>query len=113
MNWLLDGYRLYEREGLKNTAEMDALVREYRWDNDLIGQYMAERITLTPDCPRNRIPLKRVLTEYRWWCEEMDAKPLSMKNFKAELIKRDVKVYECQHVVSVDAKMEFDYSAAV
>lgn len=93
LNWLLDGYRRYCAEGLKDTEEMQRMVGEYRWENDAVGQYLAERVTLTPGTPGNRMPVKRMLADYRHWCDPIGIKPLGLKMFKSELERHNVEVY--------------------
>lgn len=110
LNWLLEGYRLYCAEGLRDTEEMRELVGEYRWENDLVGQYLAERVTLTPGTAGNRMPVKRLLSDYRYWCEPIGAKPMGLKTFKAELERHEIAVYNYKgRYPSLDALLPNNY----
>lgn len=110
LNWLLEGYRLYCTEGLRDTEEMRRMVGEYRWENDIIGQYLAERVKLTPGMSGNRMPVKRMLADYRHWCEPIGVKPLGLKGFKAELERHDVQVYNYKgRYPSLDATLPNNY----
>ena len=110
LNWLLEGYRLYCAEGLRDTEEMRRMVGEYRWENDIIGQYMAERVKLTPGMSGNRMPVKRMLADYRHWCEPIGIKPLGLKGFKSELERHDVQVYNYKgRYPSLDAVLPNNY----
>lgn len=103
LNWLLEGYCLYCQEGLKDTPEMEALVRSYREENDYIGQFLAERVTFTDGGVRGRISVKKLRMDYDCWCQDSRITPLGYKAFKQELEKRDIRVYEYRHVWYVDA----------
>lgn len=48
LNWLLDGYRRYCAEGLKDTEEMQRMVGEYRWENDYVGSSLPRGWNLLP-----------------------------------------------------------------
>ena len=109
LNWLLEGYRLYCAEGLQDTAEMKSLVGEYRWENDYIGQFLAERVEITPNDKKNRIAVRNILNNYREWCLPIGVKPLAFKSFKSELERHAVALYEYGHVLCTNAKLKYDY----
>ena len=109
LNWLLEGYRLYCNEGLKDTEEMQRMVGEYRWENDTVGQFLAERVELTPGDKHNRVALRNILNGYREWCGPIGVKPLGYKAFKSELERREVILYDYGHVLCTNAKLKYDY----
>ncbi len=109
LNWLLEGYRLYCAEGLRDTDEMKAMVRDYRRENDYIGQFLDERVTFTPQDKRNRIAVRSILNNYREWCAPVGVKPVGLKVFKSELERRGASLYEYGHVWCVNAKLAYDY----
>lgn len=109
LNWLLDGYRLYCAEGLRDTEEMERLVGEYRWENDYIGQYLAERVELTHTGKEGRIAVRNVLNDYRSWCGPVGVKPVGLKVFKSELVRRGIEVYDYGHVVCINARLKYDF----
>lgn len=109
LNWLLDGYRLYCAEGLKDTEEMKRLVGEYRWENDYIGQYLAERVELTHTGKEGRIAVRNILNDYRNWCGPVGIKPVGLKMFKGELSRRGIEVYDYGRVLCVNARLKYDF----
>ncbi|WP_166525161.1 phage/plasmid primase, P4 family [Caproicibacter fermentans] len=89
LNWMLDGYQLYLREGLKDTEEMKSMVAEYRRENDYIGQYLDDRFNFSA---KGITTLKALRCDYASWCSVVGTKPLGLKGFKEELEKRDVSI---------------------
>jgi putative DNA primase/helicase len=89
LNWAIDGYKLYRAEGLQDTDEMRELVRAYRHDNDYISQFFEERFDFKA---QGRTTLKSVRLDYARWCEDVGTKPLGLKLFKEELLKRNIRI---------------------
>ena len=113
LNWLLDGYRRYCAEGLKDTEEMQRMVGEYRWENDYVGQFLAERVELTPQEKNNRVAVRNIVNGYREWCGPMGVKPVGYKTFKSELERRGVVLYDYGHVLYTNAKLKYDYMSTM
>lgn len=113
LNWLLDGYRRYCTEGLKDTEEMQRMVGEYRWENDYVGQFLAERVELTPGEKNNRVAVRNILNGYREWCAPMGVKPVGYKTFKSELERRGVVLYDYGHVLCTNAKLKYDHMSTM
>ena len=113
LNWLLDGYRRYCAEGLKDTEEMQRMVGEYRWENDYVGQFLAERVELTPQEKNNRVTVRNILNGYREWCGPIGVKALGLKAFKSELERRGVVLYDYGHVLCTNAKLKYDYMSTM
>jgi len=103
-NWLIRGFRMYQKDGLHDTDEMRALVAEYRLDNDYIQQYFDERFDFgTP----GEATLKNVRLDYARWCEDVGTKPLGLKLFKEELQKRGIKVHMGHnHILVIDGRLK-------
>ena len=87
LNWLLEGYHMYLAEGLHDTEEMKHLTKEYRRENDLVGQYLEECVVLDPT---STTPLRKLRLNYECWCREMGAKALGAKSFKEELARHNI-----------------------
>jgi phage/plasmid primase, P4 family, C-terminal domain len=90
LNWLVEGYRMYQAEGLKNTAEMEVLTAEYRKENDLIGMYLNDRVNLDST---EKTTIKALRLDYEIWCKVIGSKPLGLRMFKEELEKKDIEIF--------------------
>jgi putative DNA primase/helicase len=100
-SWLVAGYDKYIREGMKMSAEMQKVVKQYEKDNDLILQFLEDR------CQRddNSEVLGKTLYDcFKSWCRTNGYYSCSNKKFHAEvtahpewykekLIRRNVPVY--------------------
>ena len=105
LNWLLEGYRMYLAEGLRDTDEMKQLTEEYRKDNDYIQQYLEENVNLQA---KGTITLKHLRMDYARWCDDMGAKPLGVKLFKEELKKHGVTVRGIiNHSLGIDGAFRY------
>ena len=89
LNWLIEGYRLYQAEGLKNTLEMEILTAAYRKENDYIGMYLDDRVSFETT---EKTSLKALRADYEVWCRVAGTKPLGLRLFKEELEKRGIEV---------------------
>lgn len=49
LNWLLEGCISWKRDGLGGSAQADEVLGEYREEQDTIGRFIRERITMAPD----------------------------------------------------------------
>ena len=103
-NWLIRGFRMYQKDGLHDTDEMRELVRAYRHDNDYISQFFEERFDFKA---QGRTTLRDVRVEYARWCEDVGTKPLGLKLFKEELQKRGIKVHMGHnHILVIDGRLK-------
>ena len=104
-NWLIRGFRMYQKDGLHDTDEMRALVAEYRLDNDYIQQYFDECFDFGAP---GGATLKNVRLDYARWCEDVGTKPLGLKLFKEELQKRGIKIHMGHnHILVIDGRLKF------
>lgn len=107
--WLLEGYRMYQAEGLKDTSEMKALTEEYRRENDYIGQYLDERVNFGA---AGTTTVKALRLDYSNWCGVVGTKPLGLKMFKEELQKHGIEVrvvHRKQAGISGQIRSGYDY----
>ena len=84
LNWLIEGFRLLQKEGLSKPTTIDEAIQEYRHDSDKITQFADERLIADSRC-ETRTAL--VYAEYRRWCEENGVYAESARNFNVELRK--------------------------
>lgn len=108
-NWILEGYKLYLAEGLKDTAEMKSLTAEYRRENDYIGLYLDDRVDLETG---RTSTIKALRCDYANWCEVIGTKPLGLKMFKEELQKHNIPVKNIHKQYCIDGviKSGYDYT---
>ncbi len=93
-NWLLDGYRLYQTEGLKNYTQMNDQLRQYRQDSDIIQQYINDRLIFREEIlQKDAVTLKAIRCDYIIWCKIQNISPVSARTFKEELLKHKVSVF--------------------
>lgn len=109
LNWLLEGYKKYCDEGLKDTNEMKTLTAEYRRENDYIGQYLDDRFNFGA---QGSTTLKALRCDYASWCGIIGTKPLGLKGFKEEIQKHgiEVKIIHKQYCISGAIKSGYDYA---
>lgn len=109
LNWLLEGYRKYKEEGLRDTAEMKALAEEYRKENDYVGMFLDDRFDR--DAPRYTT-VKALRADYATWCGFVGSKPLGLKLFKEELEKHGLRITNAkgQFTVRGGIHSDFDYT---
>jgi putative DNA primase/helicase len=92
LNWALEGFRLWDAEGLgKPTAVLKA-GDEYRKDADTLGRFFDAVLSTDPEDARDgvqRIPSGRLYTTYKDWLESYDnSDPISSAEFKEDLERR-------------------------
>jgi putative DNA primase/helicase len=85
LNWALDGYRLWREEGLDPPQAMIAATREYRAENDELGQFV-DRAT-RPD-PTGQLSSAELYGCYLGWCRAMEKRPQSLTKLGTYLTKK-------------------------
>ena len=86
-NWLLEGYRLLQAEGLDLPDRVKTAIEGYRFGVDVIGTFIREVLT---ESPKNRIATSELHAVYEAWAIQNGYTPLSNKNFTPELRERHV-----------------------
>ena len=81
LNWLLEGYRLWEAEGLTIPDSVKAVTAEYRKECDTVGRFIQDA------CNMNLVDLKAsaVYQAYRRWCDQEGHNPLAQVRFGQKL----------------------------
>lgn len=83
--WLVSGAARYAAEGLKLCPEMRRASDEYRQDEDVMGQWLAERCATGPGM---ETPFAQLYASYAGWAKDAGAFVLSAKRLALELIER-------------------------
>jgi putative DNA primase/helicase len=65
LNWLLKGCSVWQREGLGEPVEVVKATADYREEQDVLGQFLADRCVIEAEgeCTKDE-----VYSEYREWC---------------------------------------------
>lgn len=87
LNWMLEGYRLLQTEGLIPPQSVIDATQAYCHDSDKIAQFAED--CLVPD-PRAETKTSELYDAYRTWCAGNGCYVENNKNFIAELRKFDV-----------------------
>jgi P4 family phage/plasmid primase-like protien len=101
MGWIVEGAMAYLRHGLDTPASVTAAVEQWRGEEDLIGQFLAEccvsweehgRLRKAGGKPAEpewyRTSKSSLYTAYSTWCEGSGCRALSAANLRRELVSR-------------------------
>lgn len=113
LNWLIDGYKIYNREGLYTTDSMKTALKEYKDDSDTIQQYINERLMeITPEHKKDCVKGAKIRNDYIEWCKYMGVSPVGKAVFKEEMKKHGV-VYGINHkqdvILNYSLKSDFAF----
>ena len=82
LNWAIEGYKLYQAEGLGEPSVIDGAVADYMLKMDKVAQFFEE-------CMINEgfggVKGADVYEAFKVWCRECNLSPLSKQNFFVEL----------------------------
>jgi len=84
-NWLLEGYRLLQAEGLALPKRVQAAIEAYRLETDIIGSFVAETLTAETE---SRLATAEVYGVYKDWASTNGYRPMSNRSFTGELRRR-------------------------
>ena len=85
MNWLIEGYRLLQTEGLTIPEKVQAAIEAYKLETDTVGAFLNE---CTVDRDENRLPLKMLYKSFIAWSKENGCMPITKTDFTAQLERR-------------------------
>jgi phage/plasmid-associated DNA primase len=83
--WLVEGARLYLKNGICMSPSMKAELATYRKESDLLGEFLQDHTA--PD-PAGRLPQSSLYDSYRGWCLRAGVRSLSKKSFTQRLAER-------------------------
>jgi putative DNA primase/helicase len=83
--WLVEGARRYAVEGLKLCPEIRIASAEYRNEEDMVAQFIAEKLVIEEAA---KLPTATLYSVYTAWARENGAYPLSKKRLTIELTER-------------------------
>jgi len=85
LNWLIEGYRLLQTEGLFVPEKVANAIQAYRQETDIIGSFLLECTAIQDD---KRTPTTEIYAAYTLWAKDNGYRQLNNKNFVAELRRR-------------------------
>lgn len=85
LNWLIEGYRLLQIEGLSVPPRVQAAVDAYRQETDVIGSFLLD---CTMEQPGARTPTSELYAQYTIWAKDNGYRAMNSKNFVGELRRR-------------------------
>lgn len=90
LNWLIEGARIWRREGLSTPKLVNDETDNYRQSEDTFGQFMTECVSVSN--ANQNITLKEFCEHYKKWSDSEGSFPMSNRNVAAELRRRGVRV---------------------
>jgi len=83
--WMLEGTRMYLRDGLKLSPRIKAEAAKYRNDSDLIGEFLAD---MTQPATNMKVNQQSLFNSWKDWCESNGFRSGSKKTFTQRLAER-------------------------
>lgn len=90
LNWIIRGCIQWQTDGLVEPKAVRQAVDDYRADQDVIGQFLAERCITQPDVWAFADDLYRT---YRQWAEDSGEHAITQRRFGAALTERGLERY--------------------
>ena len=88
MKWCVDGALIWKNCGLEQPEIVKVATNKYKESQDLIGMFLADRCTVSPDKKTGIITVKELYNEYSEWCEEAGERVQAKRNFNFKLVER-------------------------
>ena len=91
LNWMLEGYRMWEQEGLNPPEAVKAATEQYRQDSDTISRFIDDKcnVSAKPGDEAFTVPVARLYDEYKHWIDDScEMFTLTIKQFKDALESR-------------------------
>jgi putative DNA primase/helicase len=85
LQWMLEGTRMYLKDGLKLSPRIRAEIASYRKDSDLLGEFMADVLEVDP---AKKINQQTAYQEWSNWCKTNGFRVSSKKSFTQRLAER-------------------------
>lgn len=85
LNWMLEGWTLYQEEGLKASTGVEYDSRAYARDCDKIRAFIDDCLEVRP---KSNLAIKDVYAAYVDWCKSLEYEPDQKGRFTSELKER-------------------------
>jgi putative DNA primase/helicase len=86
--WMLEGAKLYLRNGICMSPSMRQELKTYRSDSDLLGEFLREK---TIDSKIEKVEQINFYSCYKHWSIDSGLKPMTKKSFTLRLAERGYK----------------------
>ena len=68
LNWMIEGWRLFQQEGLIIPQAIKAASAEYKADMDIVAEWLEECVEMLDDSCRSTVSLMDLYKSYQCWC---------------------------------------------
>jgi len=85
LRWMVEGAQKYLADGIKPSKSMQAELRTYRQDSDLLGEFLADKTRFDSSA---QVPQQLLFSRYSHWRMESCVRPISKKQFTQRLMER-------------------------
>ncbi len=85
LNWMLDGWHMYQKEGLEPPQPIKDSTQRYQHESDKIGMFFEDCLV---EFDGNNLAAKDVYEHYNEWCADTGQRAEGRKNFYVELRSR-------------------------
>lgn len=67
LSWMVEGFKIWQAEGLGSCSEIDKATAEYREESDILREFIADRCVIGEDCEIQATALYKELSN---WCRD-------------------------------------------
>ena len=85
LNWGLEGYAEWKRQGLNPPERIKAATTAYRADNDVVGRFIE---SCCVEAPSAKATTGKLYDAYKAWCFDTALEPIPIVMFGKELSRR-------------------------
>ena len=90
LNWMLQGCKEWQAEGLGEPAEVTAATESYRGEQDVVGAFIAERCI---ESASSKVKASDLFGEYERWCKLNGEHPIGGRRFGETMTERGYERY--------------------
>lgn len=87
LNWAIEGCGDWQKNGLQTPGVVEKATSEYRNQEDVVGEFLAEEYIVTRDHDHT-IPKKELYNGYKAFCEANGYSPLGVRRFNEQVLTR-------------------------
>ena len=104
LNWMLDGYHDYQKNGLKIPEAISAATATYKSEQDLIGEWIHDHCNIAAASHTSKIDCYRA---YQVWTKRNGQHPLAQRRFTTRLVDKGYKLDGGRRNI-IGLKLNFD-----
>lgn len=84
LNWLIQGYNLFQAQRLVPPPVVEQATAEYQQDNDKYSRFLSDEFDIAPGCEERTLD---AYVRYQAWCDTNGFRPGSIQTFSTEIKK--------------------------